>query len=241
MDKKRILDNRLEFIAHHRNNRETLQGAELFHSDVDFFKTAFLFNEIGIENVPSAFELYIPEWIPVKNTKLEKHGWQQTDSMIHMVLKKGREKWQVNPAINITRIRNESQLEEFCQTQSRGFNGEHIADDPMYPAMLASCRKNLQSSNHHFYLASLKNKPAGAIVLFFHDGGLGIYSVTTVEKFRRHGVSTTLMNKALEEAKKEKSTFITLQTMAGTYAESFYEKLGFIPVFESKVYKQPGK
>ncbi|MEO1262523.1 MAG: GNAT family N-acetyltransferase [Bacteroidota bacterium] len=237
-DKNDILNNRLEFIAHHRDHRETLNGVDLFHSKVDYFKTAFLFNKNGIKKIPRSFELYLPEWLQIDHAILKKNGWEKTNSMIHMTWDNEPENWKINPDITISKIEHESRVEEFCKTQSRGFNGEDIDKDPCYPTMLASTLKNLSKSNHHFYLASLNGEPAGAIVLFFHEAGLGIYAVTTIEKFRKKGISTSLMKRALDEGKKANSAFITLQTMEGTYAEKFYETLGFTAAFHSDVFKQ---
>ncbi len=111
-------------------------------------------------------------------------------------------------------------------------------EDDFYPVMLASSQKNFQKSNHHFYLASLNGEPVGVTLAYVQESLMGIYSVATVEEFRNQGVSTSLMKEVVQQGLQQGIECITLQTMAGTYAESFYEKLGFEAAFECRIYTQ---
>ena len=238
MTNQKLLENRLAFITCHREKRESFSGVEIFHGKPAFFKNAFLFDKKGIKKVPANFQLHVPDWVSIEDAFLNDNGWTYSESMIYMVLNDGPEKWTGNPSIKVEKIKIEKDLARYCQTQSKGFSGGSFEEDDFYPIMLASSRKNFHKSNHHFYLASLNGVAAGVTLGYFQESLMGIYSVATVEAFRNKGVSTSLMKYVVQQALTDGIEKITLQTMAGTYAELFYKKLGFEPAFECRIFTQ---
>lgn len=236
MNNQQLLENRLSFITCHREKRESLPGLEIFYGKPMFFKNAFLFDEQALENVPAGFQLHIPDWIVVEVALLKKHGWDYSESMNYMELKKSTENWLVNPEIIIEKIKSEKDLVRYCQTQSQGFNGDNVEEDELYPIMLESSRKNFNKSNHHFYMAILDGEPVGASVAYLDGAVMGIYSVATIASFRRMGVSTSLLKHSILKGFQEGIQCVTLQTMAGSYAETFYKKLGFETAFSCRIF-----
>ena len=235
---QKLLENRLAFITCHREKRESFPGVEIFHGKPAFFKNAFLFEENAINKVPADFQLHVLDWVSIDDAFLINSGWHVSESMIYMVLKSEYGNWAVNPKITVEKILVEKDLVRYCQTQSLGFSEEAFEDDEFYPIMLASSQKNFNKSNHHFYLASLNGKPAGVALAYFTEKTLGIYSVATIAEFRGVGVSTSLMKTVIEQGVGHSIECVTLQTMAESYAEKFYKKLGFEPAFECRIFKK---
>ncbi len=236
MTHQQLLNNRLQFITHHRDRLEKLRGIDLYHSQHDFFKTAFLFDKTVIGNVPLDFTLHVTEWLDIDDGFLKEKGWKYKESMIYMPLAGDPENWSTNPDVTITKAKDEEAIQQFCLTQSRGFN-EEGTEDEWYPIMLKSALKNYQNSNHQFYLAHAVGQLAGVTLAYYHDGIIGIYSVTTISKYREIGVSTSLMKAAVEDGLRQNVEGITLQVTKGSYAEKFYRKLGFEAAFECRMYK----
>lgn len=235
--KSNLLENRLEFITCHRDKRVSEEGVELFFGQLAFFRNAFVFNEKAIPRVPSDFEMHIPDWIKIKPEILEANNWQKKEAMKYVLLTGSTEKWKTNAAIEVVKIEHKQDLPLFCQTQSMGFSGKKVENDPFFPYMSKSAAKNFDNANHHFYMALLNGTPIGVTLAYYHKGLAGIYSVTTLKGQRGQGAATSLMKKAVDDALEAGMKGITLQTMEGTYAEGFYEKLGFEDVFSTHIYK----
>ena len=237
MQNEQLLDNRLAFMTCHRESREVLPGVEIFHGQPPFFKNAFLYEKQGLNHVPETYEIHIPEWKEPDEEFLTANNWKHSDSMIYMALKNNTDNWKVNPDVSIKKAKDKLGIIEFCQIQSQGFSGGDFGTDQWYPTLLKSALNNAFKPDHHFYTAFLDGEPAGVTYTFFHNNFMGIYSVATIERFRKKGVSMSLMKTVVEDGLKAGVREVTLQTMAGSYAESFYGKLGFEPGFECRIYK----
>ncbi|MEZ4954001.1 MAG: GNAT family N-acetyltransferase [Saprospiraceae bacterium] len=236
MTHQQLLENRLSFITCHREKRESLPGLEIFYGKPLFFKNAFLFDKQAIKKVPTDFQLHVPEWISTEDTFFEKHGWKYSESMNYMELKQSPEDWLINPKIIIEKIEKENDLVRFCQTQSQGFNGGQWEGDELYPIILKSSQKNFYKSNHEFYLATLDGEPVGVSVAYLDGAVMGIYSVATLASHRNIGVSTSLLKYSILKGFQHGIKSVTLQTMAGSYAETFYKKLGFEAAFACRIF-----
>ena len=84
--------------------------------------------------------------------------------------------------------------------------------------------------------------PVGVALMVFTAEHAGIYAVATLPTERKHGASSALMARAIADAKAERGfppSRVCLQVMAGSYAEGFYERLGFKPRFQLEVFARP--
>ena len=236
--KSNLLENRLEFITCYRDKRISEEGIELFYGEPPFFKNAFVFDEKAIPQVPAHFEMHIPDWVRIGEAVLKKNNWQKKDAMKYVWLNGTTDQWATNPSIQIVKIKNKKDLPLFCKTQSMGFNEKPIEKDPWYAYICNSAGRNFGKGKSHFYVALLNDVPIGITLSFYHKNLAGIYSVTTIKEYRGMGASTSLMKKVVDDALKAEMKGITLQTMIGSYAEGFYEKLGFEDSFSMHIYEQ---
>jgi len=94
----------------------------------------------------------------------------------------------------------------------------------------------LDSKRHTYYLGCIDGAAVATLHLITHKGTAGIYAVGTKRDFRRRGISSTLMSRAIEDARARRCPEITLSTATGGYARSLYERQGFEPVFESQLW-----
>jgi ribosomal protein S18 acetylase RimI-like enzyme len=232
-----VLENRLAFITHHRDKRESMKGIEIFHGEIPFFKNAYVFDAEAIRHVPADFEIHIPRHLGLDADFLRKKNWHYKMAMKYALLSKTDINWRSNPDIKVQEITDRSLLPAFSEILSKGFGNKSIEDDPFHPLISKSSERNFDQSHHRFYMAFLDDAPIAALLAFYHEGLVGLYSIATIEEYRGRGASTTLMKKAVEDAFRSGMDGITLQTMVGSYAEGFYEKLGFEEVLTCDMYE----
>lgn len=97
-----------------------------------------------------------------------------------------------------------------------------------------------------FYLGVVDGQPVGTLHLLV-DGGLrgdssttaGIYAAGTMRSFRKRGVASTLIARAVRDARNAGCDVIGLSTEFGGTAERLYERLGFTRAFESHLWVEP--
>jgi GNAT superfamily N-acetyltransferase len=87
-----------------------------------------------------------------------------------------------------------------------------------------------------FYLGCIDGQPVATLQLLRDGSTAGIYAVGTMKAHRRHGISTTLIARAIRDAQADGCDVVYLSTDAGGYAETLFAKLGFERVFESQVW-----
>lgn len=97
--------------------------------------------------------------------------------------------------------------------------------------------KNLDDTTQNFYIAYENEKPVGVTLCIYHKNIAGIYAVATMPEHRKMGVSTTLIQRAVDDAISNNMKTITLQTSTESYAHSFYRNLGFENIFECSILK----
>lgn len=80
------------------------------------------------------------------------------------------------------------------------------------------------------YLACLDGRPVGACDLFLAEGCGRIDSVVVRPEFRRRGVASALVARAVADSLALGSTLTYLYTDAGSAGEAVYQKLGFTQI-----------
>jgi len=90
-----------------------------------------------------------------------------------------------------------------------------------------------------FYLGYLDGEPVGTAHLLIDGATAGIYAAGTLRSYRRRGVCSTLMARAVADAREAGCDVVCLSTDAGGSAEHLYGRLGFETVFESVLWLMP--
>jgi GNAT superfamily N-acetyltransferase len=87
-------------------------------------------------------------------------------------------------------------------------------------------RHRMRAGGRH-YLAHVDGVPVGTCALISSMKTGGIFSVGTLERYRRKGVGTAMTLRAVRDSIDEGNTLHTLQAEKGGYAEQIYRKMGF--------------
>ncbi len=87
-----------------------------------------------------------------------------------------------------------------------------------------------------FYLARREGEVVGVTQLLVDGTTAGIYAVGTLRSFRRRGVASSLVARAIADARAAGCDLIYLSTDSDGDAERLYVRLGFRRMFESALY-----
>jgi ribosomal protein S18 acetylase RimI-like enzyme len=129
-----------------------------------------------------------------------------------------------------------TEMDTFTGVQVAGF-GSSGAELPKWKGWLGEFNhKNLAHPDQSFYIGRLDGKPAGVTLLLITGEIAGIYAVATLPEYRKKGVSTALLNRAVGDARARGCTVISLQVSQGSYAQKLYRSLGFENVFDSPIF-----
>ncbi|MDA4131582.1 MAG: GNAT family N-acetyltransferase, partial [Thaumarchaeota archaeon] len=116
----------------------------------------------------------------------------------------------------------DGKLERWADVYLKAFYG----DTKLSKAVLAVLERVSKNKEASLLLASLGDRPVGALALFRSPGMLGVYCVGTIPDMRGAHVASTMLDfsnrLAINEGRK-----LILQTILSDSVESFYLKLGF--------------
>jgi len=138
-----------------------------------------------------------------------------------MVLE-GESKIKAVPDVNVVSS-DANLLDVWTDVNMKGFGIPVILRD----AFLGMFGKASQYKGTKSYLGYFQGKPAGACGLVSFNNVGGIFSVGTAPEYRRRGVATALLHKAIADSLSIGNSLLYLITTKGSDAERLYESLGF--------------
>ena len=136
----------------------------------------------------------------------------------------------------MARLKSDSTVETVPNETGRGEAAEWIetavADDVGWPdeALWRNvANREARYSHCRLYLARLNGRPAGTCDLFLYENWGRIDSVATWPEFRRKGVASALVSRAIADSLTSGSRETYLFTEPQGAAERLYLALGFVP------------
>ncbi|MBI2184490.1 MAG: GNAT family N-acetyltransferase [Thaumarchaeota archaeon] len=90
----------------------------------------------------------------------------------------------------------------------------------------------------NLYVARLGGQDVGCLALYSHDRVGGVYCAGTLPAWRRGGVGSTLLRKAVADSEALGNEILCLQTLGQDRLEGFYGLNGFRTVFMRSIYLQ---
>lgn len=234
-NKKNLLENHINFLSKHRGINECLEYGKFIHSDNPDFNIFFPFSNESLEKMNKEYTIYLPQWIFINEQM--KLKYKKVASLTYMVLANEKARWEINKKIIIKRANSLSDIEDFSVTQAWGFCETEEKFNQAYSWMRQKNIENLDDNTQNFYVAYDNEKPVGVTLCIYYKNIAGIYAVATLPEYRKKGVSTTLIQRVVDDANNNNIAAITLQTYTESYAHSFYKKLGFEDVFDCGILK----
>ncbi len=171
--------------------------------------------------------------------RLEAQGYRRAEALSYMELGDPSRPLAPTSGIAIDIARDESAAEAFAAIQSAGFaTGDEAIDDWWKHYFLERARKNYKHPAQRLYLGRVGDQFVTSTLIVRTSGVSGIYAVATRPDFRRRGVGTAVLDRARVDAVQSGFPRIILQAMRGSYAESYYTKLGFLTRYISQVWRR---
>lgn len=244
---KSLLENHLAFAAFHRGKVMRQNGIIYIESSKPGVcwnipeENANLIDVIKNHNM-----IRLLPWSSITEQELTEKGYCHTKGITYMVLKEPAFFTNFNSSskpndIEINVVSDRKEMDLFTDIQTRGFLEEGESHEDWYAWLGKYNQSNLGNPDQIFYIASIKGKPAGTTLLLMTEKVGGIYAVATLPEYRKKGVSTAILARAISDAKNKKCHTITLQAVTGSYAESFYGRMGFYTSFISPIYELQAK
>ncbi len=145
----------------------------------------------------------------------------------------------ISSKIKIITADDETDADTFSKVQSDGFLIDSDPDSVWWKDCFQKmARRNIIRSDQNFYIAYIEGIPAAVMLVVSAAGVAGIYAVTTKPEYRNHGLCGTLLNHLQQDYDNAELTRFILQAKVGSYAEGFYERLGFVTRFQSQVWRR---
>lgn len=233
--KEKILESHIHFLSKHRGKREFLNYSEFIDSDKIEYNIAFSLSNEGIEKINKKYTIYLPQWISI-NEQMELK-YKKIGSLTYMVLSEKTPQLEINKKIVIKRATSLSDIEDFSIVQGKAFCETEEEFNEWYLWMREKNIENFDDSTQNFYIAYENDKPVSVLLSIYHKKTAGIYAVATLPEHRKKGISSTLIQRAIDDAISSNMTLITLQTSTESYAHSFYRNIGLESVFECSILK----
>ncbi|MBL7670652.1 MAG: GNAT family N-acetyltransferase [Bdellovibrionaceae bacterium] len=237
--KQILLENHLAFLATHRGQVRNEGHALFVESDKPEFTYAILGSSSTRANLPSSVKMVqrLP-WSQISEGDLIEAGFVAAINYSYMILGEPFSKWRNHDDLSIERVVDVAHMEAFSEVQSRGFIESQNEYDSWHPWLRAANHRNLKNPNQSFYIGRLGSQAVGVVLTVIEGESAGICAVATLPAFRKSGISTTIMEKAILDARAQGCKIITLQVRQDSYVEDFYRHLGFQRIFTTTLYKR---
>ncbi len=102
--------------------------------------------------------------------------------------------------------------------------------------LLGAALANILELDRTFYIAYRDAEPAGVALVVREGDVAGIYSVATLKSHRSNGVATTLVARAVTDAKRDGASLICIECDPAGDATGVFTAIGFEPAHESSLW-----
>lgn len=225
-----------KYSAHPSACTHSYEGSTLYFSGSDFALFNGTFNEsLSEEKFETALEktcaFFAPynkpfTWWWTKNTKMPEAIKSALESKqftaLGTFLGIGSQITEMNKvdipnAVTVSKVDTENEYETFIAILSEVFELTSIADQ--FKAMF-------RSPLFQHYLGYYEGESVGAVTSYINNNVVGLYNGATLERARKHGVCSALLQTAVNDAKQKDTKFVVAQLMTEAMAQGITEKMG---------------
>jgi hypothetical protein len=182
---------------------------------IDFYKQ---------KGIPIRFELTPAHASPTLLTRLNKAGFYHSD--FHTTLYARPKELEINkkemdPHLSI-RLLKSDEFDTFADIYTKGFQ------IPSFLKSGVAQNNEVLHNNKHliFYLASIKNEPAGIGVLFIKNKIATLAAAATVPNLKNKGIQSALIKQRLDQATLQDCQWVVGQAKFGSVSQNNMERAG---------------
>jgi ribosomal protein S18 acetylase RimI-like enzyme len=236
---QRLFGNHESFLRTHRGTIEKQGTTLVLKSSKSEFNYLILGADLDAEVLLDDFSTaHLLPWSGQWKDTLERKGYKETTGLTYMELQADPLNWQVCPQLEIRCATTLDDIDCFSEVQVCGFLPSEELRSTWRSLLNEANRRNLDNPMQHFFIGYLSGKAVGVCLLVRTGDVAGIYAVATLPEFRKRGVSAALMREAINCSSQHGCNTVTLQVVTNSYAQGFYEKLGFNASFYASIFKR---
>jgi len=231
--RRTLLDNHVTFLARQRGALRIRPGYRFIDSDRRDFRIAILESDgVNETELGEAEIIFLPPWLRVEPGSRVLTSFGMSYQLRHMSADANTiavpELTERNSSELVERADNPSRMSDFTHVQVAAFSSSAGEYAQWFDWTFSVNLRAMRLPWHKFWLRRDQDGAAVscAISVETHDL-MGLYGVGTLAEKRRSGHSTQLMRFVADEAAKSQIPAIALQVVVSSYAEKFYENLGF--------------
>jgi GNAT superfamily N-acetyltransferase len=228
-----LLHNHLEFLRTHRGDVTRENGLWRCISDKPSFCFAVLTEADDFALALGRDEtLYIPGWLDVPSEVTDQY---RRSHVLNYMFLEGKPVAS-NEEHSIRQATDRDAMVDFALAQARGFLEDEDKFAEWMPWLREADMRNLANSRQDFFVQYDGTQPVACALSVYDSSFAGIYAVATVPTHRRQGRALSLLRHAMAKARARGVSFIGLQTVGGSPAETLYSGAGFQSLFEMQIF-----
>jgi GNAT superfamily N-acetyltransferase len=236
---QRLFGNHESFLQTHRGTIEKQGSTLVLKSSKSEFNYLILGSDLDAEVLLDDFNTaHVLPWSGQWKDALQKKGYKEITGLTYMELQADPLSWQVCPQLEIRRATTLDDIDCFSEVQVCGFLPSEELRVTWRSLLNEANRSNLKNPMQDFFVGYLNGSVVGVCLLVRTGDVAGIYAVATLPDFRKRGISSALMREAIKCSSQHGCQTVTLQVVTGSYAQNFYEKLGFSASFCASIFKR---
>jgi GNAT superfamily N-acetyltransferase len=232
VDERVLLRNYLHFLNQHQGHVHCFDDAWCVDSDREEYRFAIPGPRSSISALVSRYASFL---LTEQNLKFEapltEMGFHSVGALNFLFLPAAEKITSAMGSAKVVKVAHEAEMETFSEVQARGFYELEPAYRKWHSWLAAANQKNVGEEDQVFYLAYAGDEPAGVALAILDRSAAGIYGVTTLPGFRKRGVSTSILRSIVHDSREREVEAIALQAVHGSYAEFFFQRLGFRSAF----------
>lgn len=203
-------------------------GAIFIESEKPEFTYAILGLNSSSKDIPQrTHRVQILPGCKISDEDLRGLGFSRIFGVSYMVLENPPD-WRLAEGLSVDEVGgSQSSMDVFSETQAKGFSENEADYQAWHPFLKAANDRNLMNSHQHFYVGYLKSEPVGTVLTVQAKNLLGIYAVATLARHRKAGIGTTVMERAIRDARAPQSNDHHSSGQAGFAGRGFLSPFGF--------------
>ena len=208
-------------------------------------ESIFAFEEFS-KRIGKAPNLYVcREDAKKHNAQLNKHGFYAPFDKDELVTETWMEfsekKYSAPKHTDIKRAVCGKERQDFVDVFLAAYGGEKTPEKPYgdLPKEYTEClEKSFDNPKFYHFVCYCDGVAVSVATLCVHDGFGGLYNIGTRPEYERRGFGLAVTDAAINQWQSLCGKSLFLQTETGTGIDDWYERLGFVRVFDGAVYEK---
>ena len=235
-----LFENHLAFLATHRGRVTSTADWVRVDGHADFLSSWTPLHGSARPGREDKVIRLLPGDNAALSQELAGRGYAPAEALSYMELPPGARSPACSTDCRIEPVGSAADAKAFAEVQAAAF----LDSASEHRAWWTLCFRRMAVANHartdQDFLIAWAGARAAAVLLAVDTAAVaGVYAVATRPRYQRQGLSTALLHEARSRARDRGRDRLALQAVAGSYAQGFYRRLGFVERYVSRIWRRP--